>query len=191
MFSIPPNKRNPVGTSPAFPRAKIRAYFTLCKSLQGLQEFGNQRNISYRKTLEKSKSLQGLQRFAGRVGKGDICRKRNRNNHGNQSTRHILAAAETPRSWPTAHTYGSAGGGRSHRYAQHLQSPLAYPRQGFRLNVRFPDDGYHRRAFCRLCPHPPRVISQSHGHPEHHFHRVSDTQAEDPKTYERISVYRR
>jgi hypothetical protein len=37
------------------------------KSLQGLQEFGNEEDKYIRKRTEKSKSLQTLQRFAGGV----------------------------------------------------------------------------------------------------------------------------
>jgi len=41
-----------------------------------LQGLGNQQNISYRKTLEKSKSLQGLQEFGNQQKK--IIEDRNR-----------------------------------------------------------------------------------------------------------------
>ena len=67
--------RNPVGTSPAFPTAKLRALFAVSKSLQGLQGFGNKEDKCIRKRIEKSKSLQTLQRFAEAFGTPYLCKK--------------------------------------------------------------------------------------------------------------------
>jgi hypothetical protein len=45
--------------------AKLGQFQVLNKSLQGLQEFGNEEDKSIRKRIEICKSLQTLQRFAG------------------------------------------------------------------------------------------------------------------------------
>ena len=44
--------------------AKLRAIQGPCNSLQGLQQFGNQKNNAINNSRKICKSLQGLQRFA-------------------------------------------------------------------------------------------------------------------------------
>ena len=55
--------------------AKLGRWNADSKSLQGLQEFGNEGIMCNRKVLEKSKSLQTLQRFAGVFRAGYLCMK--------------------------------------------------------------------------------------------------------------------